>query len=256
MLTIVTTTKDNITDLKATASSIYHQSDKSFSWLIYDGSTKCSNDEYEPFLNRSNREGIDSSFEHAIDGGVYAAMNSAIKFVNTEYVLFLNCGDMLYNRNSVKDLLKILEQSSPDVYHTSNVYVDTTYNLHLQKGSHSEEMRTILKDGIKPYYPLMVCQQAIVYKTSVLREHPLDTTIKIAADHSHFLNLLEKNFSLYYGNVPLSIYFGGGFSWKYGYHCHADWFFNNLSHTQSPTQELIDFYLNSMSDFAANNELN
>ena len=255
MLTIVTTTKDNITDLKATASSIFSQEDKFFKWLIYDGSKQNTFSDFEPFLIRAKKEGVEASFEHAIDGSVYAAMNSAVKFATSEYVLFLNCGDMLFNRNSTLQLNEILNKYEPDVYHTSNVYVDTSYDLHLQKGSHSDEMKHVLHEGIKPYYPLMVCQQAIVYRTSILRSHPLDPSIRIAADHNHFLDLLGKDLNFYYGDIPLSIYFGGGFSWRYGYHCHADWFYNNLSYSPSPSQELIDFFLNSMSDFALNHEL-
>lgn len=244
-LTILTTTRDNYGELIATAASIKSQSSKFINWLVYDGSRTEEKLEIQQLVENHSKD-FSTKFVHKLDNSLYEAMNNALKEVNTEYVLILNCGDLLYNNETINFIIEDIS-SSADIYHYSNIYVDCDHSIHLHAGSHSDFLINILQTGVEPYFPHMVCQQAIIYKASVLRKIPLNLSYPVAADHNHFIECKKLGLCFEYTKRPISIYFGGGFSWQHGLNCVIDWFRISLAnikdHNSNNVFHVLSVYL-------------
>lgn len=90
LLSVVTVVLDDRAGLQRTADSLAAQTWRDFEWVVKDGGstdgTLALLDAIEPKPAR---------VESGRDGGIYAAMNAALKMCSGEWVLFLNAGDWL-----------------------------------------------------------------------------------------------------------------------------------------------------------------
>ena len=243
-ITVLTTTRDNVQELIATYSSLANQSTLDFKWLIYDGSRSDDIEEIKKIAIGSQALGFDSDFHHAIDNSLYEAMNNALRLVETEYVIILNCGDMLFEKDTINKILFDLSEEKPDVLYGSNIYIDCDGSVHHHKGASITKILETLESGKEPYFPFMVCQQAIVYRKKLLLDMQLSLEYPVAADHKNFIALAISGKHFLYVNYPICIYFGGGFSWQHGYNCVLDWLRINIDHMKhdTPIHELVDIY--------------
>ena len=103
-LSIITVCYNEKLDISKTCDSVVAQTFSDYEWIVIDGgSTDGTLDvlkEYESNITLLVSEK---------DRGVYDAMNKGIKFASGEYVLFLNGGDSLFEKDI---LLKIFENNS------------------------------------------------------------------------------------------------------------------------------------------------
>ncbi|GAK93153.1 colanic acid biosynthesis glycosyl transferase WcaE [Nonlabens ulvanivorans] len=114
ILSIITINYNDKVGLERTVNSVQEQTVQDFEYIIIDGG---SNDGSKDFLNRSK-----DYFDYFIsepDTGVYEAMNKGIKQANSEYLLFLNSGDTLYDKNILSKVLPNLKS-----YQSQIVYGD------------------------------------------------------------------------------------------------------------------------------------
>jgi len=93
----------NEPDIEKTCESIVKQVHQDFEWIVIDGG---SNKETIDILNTyKNRINI---FVSEKDNGIYHAMNKGINLASGEYLLFLNAGDLFYNKDVLKKVWKFL----------------------------------------------------------------------------------------------------------------------------------------------------
>lgn len=223
-LTIVTTTRNNSQDLIATAKSIREQLNQNFEWLVYDG----SDDEDERLkierlkdiiaADRGGRVGM----VHRFDNGIYEAMNNAVALCRGEFVIFLNCGDMFVDEKTV-DTIEASLTEAVDVLHGDEIYIDCNGSVTFKAGLSAQDLWDGFGQNVDPYLDHMVCQQAIIYRRSVLQDNPLSVTFRLSADHDHFFDLFRKGYRFSYINRPLCVYVAGGFSFKHPTNCYFDW---------------------------------
>lgn len=102
-LSIITVNFNNKKGLQETINSVISQTCKDFEWIVIDG---CSTDGSKELI-----EYYSNNFSYWIseeDKGVYDAMNKGIAASTGQYILFLNSGDTLYS----KDTIKLINQDS------------------------------------------------------------------------------------------------------------------------------------------------
>jgi glycosyltransferase involved in cell wall biosynthesis len=101
-LTIVTVLKDDNKGFLRTATSLFQQIDKSFEWVIIDGSRDIFVSE---FLSKEIIEPIRITYVKENPQGIYHAMNLGWRSATGEFVLFLNAGDFFARSDSTQIIL-------------------------------------------------------------------------------------------------------------------------------------------------------
>lgn len=102
-VSIITVNLNNRRGLESTISSILSQNYQTFEWIIIDGgSTDGSKELIEQYADNI------SFWVSEPDGGIYSGMNKGILASNGEYLLFLNSGDCLHNREVLNAVVPLL----------------------------------------------------------------------------------------------------------------------------------------------------
>ena len=143
------------------------------------------------------------------DKGIYDAMNQAMDHVEGEFVLFLNCGDVLYESDVLERTLKIIEAEAAAGTDCSRlVLYGDTYNEKNQAVIASAPAIT----GFTCYRNIP-CHQSCIYSAALCKEKPYDLQYKIRADYDHFLwCFYHGKANMYYMGFTVASYEGGGYS--------------------------------------------
>lgn len=146
------------------------------------------------------------------DKGIYDGMNQALPHIRGEYVLFLNCGDCLYDRSvlgKVADLIgkKEAEEGGKRRVRPWIFYGDQ-YN-ELQKSL----VRSVPKMTDFACYRNVPCHQVCFYEACLFEERGYDTDYRVRADYEHFLYCIyDRGAQAHAMPVVVARYEGGGFS--------------------------------------------
>ncbi len=116
-LSIITVNLNNCDGLRKTVESVLAQSWREFEYLIIDGESTDGSAEYLASVAKDLTWWVSEK-----DRGIYEAMNKGIERANGEYLLFLNSGDFLANR-------EILEKIHNEFQDTDIVYGDLILQL-------------------------------------------------------------------------------------------------------------------------------
>lgn len=108
-LSIITVNLNNRDGLKKTIDSVISQTYRDFEWIIIDGSSTDGSreliEEYADYL---------SYWVSESDSGIYNGMNKGIRASNGEYLLFLNSGDALCNKDVLEKV--VIRLKGRDMY--------------------------------------------------------------------------------------------------------------------------------------------
>lgn len=198
--------------LQKTVASVTRQSFRNFEILIKDGD---STDGAVAQLEHEEKELLDSPMAPYMqvkickDSGIYDAMNQAIAMAQGEYVLFLNCGDTLYDEQVLKKMAqKIAENPDCGIYY-GDTFCEKTKALVAAPGKIT---------GFTCYRNIP-CHQACFYHRNLLLGSgdmvaaPFETDYRIRADYDHFLKCFYKlDAKPFYAGLTVASYEGGGFS--------------------------------------------
>ncbi len=119
-ISIITVNYNNATGLKKTIESVLQQTSKNFEFIIIDGG---STDESKAIIKQYG-DGLDYWVSEP-DHGIYHAMNKGIRKATGNYLLFLNSGDCLYDKE-VFEKLNVLLNDSYDIYYGDIIYDEIT----------------------------------------------------------------------------------------------------------------------------------
>ena len=93
------------------------------------------------------------------DTGIYDAMNQGIEVAQGDYMIFMNAGDKFYDSEVLKRIADGIEETSGDLYY------GRCYNQILDVVDPAPKKLT------KYFcYRSMICHQATIYKTSMLKK--------------------------------------------------------------------------------------
>ena len=177
MISIITINLNNALGLRKTRDSLLNQSDYSFEWVIVDGgSTDGSLDELNSELPFKSIVLIGE------DTGLYNAMNLGIRSCSdgSEYMLFLNSGDILYDSDSVSSIV-----DASKVYpHSDLLLFGFCYN----------EILRFPRPIWWKLWSLPTSHQAIIYKSSVMASNFFLERFRFASDYEHFLRLCDQDY--------------------------------------------------------------
>ncbi len=198
--------------LRETVASVKKQTFRDFEIVIKDG---CSTDGAFTQLLEEEGELLHSPVapclkaESRRDSGIYDAMNQAAGLVQGEYVLFLNCGDKLYDENVFKQVAKKITETPDRGIYYGDTFCEKTKAL-------DASPRKIT--GFTCYRNIP-CHQACFYHRELLLQNKeadcaaFDTDYRIRADYDHFLKCFYRwGVRPVYAGLTIASYEGGGFS--------------------------------------------
>ncbi|MDX5320549.1 MAG: glycosyltransferase, partial [Bacteroidota bacterium] len=121
-LSIITVTFNAEAFIESTILSIGEQSFTDREYIVVDGLSKDSTCQ---ILER--HPAVVTKFISEKDQGLYDAMNKAIDLAQGEYLMFLNAGDLLYDKDSLKQAFE--EGENVDLIYGDTAIIDTNYEM-------------------------------------------------------------------------------------------------------------------------------
>lgn len=204
--------------LQETVESVKRQTFRNFEIVVKDG---CSTDGAVLQLAETEQELLNSpvapymKIETCKDRGIYDAMNQAVSLSQGEYVLFLNCGDKLYDENVLKQIARAMDENPGCGIYYGDTFCEKTKAL----------VAAPRKITDFTCYRNIPCHQACFYHRDLLVEDliegkkeeggltPFNTDYRIRADYDHFLKCFYRlGARPMYAGVTVASYEGGGFS--------------------------------------------
>lgn len=210
-LSVITVCLNPGEKLKATLDSILGQDCQGFEVILKDGgSTDGSVERWQQEKNRiSNAEKVKIFVEK--DRGIYDAMNQAVTYATGDFLLFLNCGDLLADKAVLERTKQLLEQEKKAGTDMDRLilYGDTCG----EKNGVTIASAPVIT-GFTCYRNIP-CHQSCFYSAALCKEKPYDQQYRIRADYDHFLwCYYQAKAKMLHMDFPVAVYEGGGFSEK------------------------------------------
>ena len=146
------------------------------------------------------------------DKGIYDGMNQALVHINGDYVLFLNCGDSLYDSRVLSRVAERIEKAEGERDTRLRARPFLFYG-----DQYNEKQRSRVCSAPKlndfACYRNVPCHQVCFYDASLFWERGYDTDFRVRGDYEHFLYCIyERGAESVHLPVIVSSYEGGGFS--------------------------------------------
>jgi len=198
--------------LAKTMNSILDQTFTDYQVIIKDGVSKDGSLE---LLEDDSRLGEALATEKILvicqkDRNVYDAMNQAAEYVQGDYVLYLNCGDVFFDKQVLERVAKYIDsvEKSKTFLESGAVFYGNTFCSRTGVMVHSAPEIT----GFTCYRNIP-CHQSCFYSKNLIKEKRYDDSFKIRADYDHFLwAFYKKKAKFYHMDIVVSDYEGGGIS--------------------------------------------
>lgn len=190
--------------LQTTLDSVFCQTCTDYEVILKDGgSTDGSMDSWKGAANSGMGAASRIRFFERPDKGIYDAMNQGVQQAKGDFVLFLNCGDVLADEKVLERVAEYIDGKQPPLV----LYGDTF--------SAGTKVRIASSPKITGFtcYRNIPCHQSCFYSIDLCRKKPYDLQYKIRADYDHFLWCYYRaGASFLYMEFPVSSYEGGGYS--------------------------------------------
>ncbi len=191
LITVITVSYNSVCSIEDTINSVLSQNFKDCEYIIIDGK---STDGTIDVIYKYKRQ-IDCILTEK-DSGIYDAMNKGIDKARGEWILFLNCGDVFYSSNVLKDVSNYLSNTDASV-----VYGDTQVIF-------PNDIHVILKpksmNAMRRKLPF--CHQACFLRRDVAISNLFDLNYKICADYNQFYSIYLANYQFQYIPITISKY--------------------------------------------------
>ncbi len=182
-ITVITCTYNCGGTLDTTLRSVLSQDYAAVEHLIVDGASKDSTlAKAEEYKRKSDAgaPGHEVVVLSEPDGGLYFAMNKALKMATGDYLVFLNAGDTLPDSHTLADIAASAEGVTPlpGVLYGDTDLVDSEgrFLRHRRLSPPDNLSWRSFSDG------MLVCHQSFYALTSIASRTPYDTTYRFSAD--------------------------------------------------------------------------
>lgn len=190
-LSIITINYNSYEGLKKTVESVIGQSYKEFEYIIIDGGSTDGSAEYII----KERDNFDYWVSET-DNGIYSAMNKGILKATGEYLLFLNSGDLLLDKNILNNIVLNFKEKA--------LYYAPIY-LEQDKGTR-KKVDYPLKIDEKFAFTNTICQQAVIYHFSVFNDNFFDEELEYISDWKMHFTLFKRKINFIHFDMPFAIY--------------------------------------------------
>ncbi len=212
--------------LKETLFSVAGQTCTDYEVIVKDGgSTDGSTDflkgisgqEFESNKALLNEEFLGRvRFFEGRDKGIYDAMNQAVAQVSGEFVLFLNCGDVLADERVLERVAAVIDETrAVRGQETEAERKKKSYVFYGDTFSDKTKVTIASTPQITGFtcYRNIPCHQSCFYSAELCKKKPYDLQYKIRADYDHFLwCFYRRKAEFVHMNFSVSSYEGGGYS--------------------------------------------
>lgn len=207
--------------LKETLQSILQQTYTDYEVIIKDGGSK---DGSLDFLTEENvlENNPQIRLIQEKDKSIYDGMNQAVTYVTGQYVQFLNCGDLFYDENVLKNVAEFIkrdrneagiegkasEEKIASPMFVPGIYYGNQYNL-IQKSviTSAPQINDFTCFRNVPCHQVCFYDKRLFEKRSYLPEYT------VRADYEHFLySVYEEKARTQAMPVIICFYEGGGYS--------------------------------------------
>lgn len=140
------------------------------------------------------------------DKGIYDAMNKGVKIASGKYIIFLNSGDIFFNKQTLSDVKKKILLPTDILYGNTIVKNLINYPVISKKVSNND-------------YKIPFCHQSCAIRTSLHKKYLYNINYSIAADFDFFYKLKNINSKFQKINKFISVIEAGGISDKNRFKC-------------------------------------
>lgn len=199
-ITVVTVTYNCSNIIEKTLQSVLLQNYSWIEYIVIDGfSSDGTKEIIEKYKDRI------SIYISEPDLGIYDAMNKGIRLAKSEWILFLNSGDVFVNDNTVSELF----MNNFEGY-------DVVYGNHInvtQKGDVLFYPQMPFFKNKKWYHGMGFSHQAVMIRTELAKKYEFNLDFPCCADYNMMYNLYNDGFLFQYVNVVFSkVYAIDGYS--------------------------------------------
>ncbi len=184
-LTIVTVCLNSLNGLKKTIESIREQTWTEFELIIMDG---CSTDGSIEYLNCMKHTFSNFKLFSKPDNGIYDAMNCAVTVATSDWIIFMNAGDVFYSPDVLLNTFSYFEDDHDlifgDVMLGGGVLKKqkTSFLYSLRHSICHQSMflsKVFLLDNIYDYknYPITADNSILILKSNKLRVKKIDVIV-------------------------------------------------------------------------------
>lgn len=198
-ISIITIVYNNVRDIEYTISSVIKQTYKNIEYIIIDGA---SNDGTIDIINKYHDQ-VDV-FVSEKDKGIYDAMNKGLGKASGDYVLFLNSGDELYDKQTIQCVVD--SGNDADIIYGETKLVDEHRNI-IGTRRHKVPENFNWKSF---KYGMNICHQSIYVKRAIAE--PYDIQYKLSADIDWVIRAAKKAKSAQNVHSFVTKYLVGGMS--------------------------------------------
>ena len=200
-ISVITVVYNGKTLIERTIKSVLSQTYPDIEYIIIDGdSADGTLDVVQSYKSKI------SKIISEKDNGIYDAMNKGLQFATGDYVLFLNAGDELYEKETLTKVFAISYDG--DVYYGKTLIVN-------EDGESLGDRRLIPPSKLNwksLKYGMCVSHQSFIAKRTLCDAY--DLQYKISADIDWVINVLKKSSKIVNTHLYISKYLEGGASDK------------------------------------------
>ena len=146
------------------------------------------------------------------DRGIYDGMNQALPEINGDYVLFLNCGDSLYDPLVLARTAELIGET--EAGRDSRLRA-RPFLFYGDQYNEKQQSRVCSAPKLTDFacYRNLPCHQVCFYDASLFWERGYDTDFRVRGDYEHFLYCLyERDAEPVHLPLVVCSYEGGGYS--------------------------------------------
>lgn len=197
--TIITVTYNAEDTIEKTIESVIKQDYYDYEYLIIDGESQ------DQTLNRI--ENLRKKYNAQIqvysekDEGIYNAMNKGIEKAKGDFIIFLNSGDLLYDKTTLTCMTKKIKNRGTGIYCGNTCMMKNGKPLGVYR--FKENNHSIL-NGLLHYK--MPCHQSIVAPTSILKKYKFNEIYKLRADYDWLMKCYRKGIKFFLLDDIISAY--------------------------------------------------
>lgn len=192
LFSIVTISYNEYENIEATLCSILNQTYDNYEYIVIDGG---STDGTLEIINKYSKN-INYYLSES-DNGIFDAMNKGLYQATGKYILFMNAGDIFYN----KEVLKNISSNNLDEYNF--IYGDTVCKK-ANKKIYKKAKPFFLSNKISC---MGICHQSIFIDTQIAKKIGFDISLKYTADYKMIYTAFKQfNMKSFYLQKAISIF--------------------------------------------------